>query len=313
MTRPKIAPSDFVAINAVVAAARQPADVICDRWSLMLVLAAFLGETRFGGLMERTGMASRLLTARLRSLESHGAVLRMPYCMHPPRHEYRLTNMGEGLFEVIMQMARWEQNWPSEGGSAPVAIQHVTCQAPLRPQLRCRACGLAATARDIDLKVSPAQLQHRPPKQTSHRRSIVSSGDGDALRQLLGPSLDIFGDKWGIEILLCAFFRIRRFGDFRLCTGIAANILADRLERLVAAGVLISPRDAADEPGYRLTEKGIDLYGVLVAIEAWADAWLRKRYRSPVRLIHRDCGKTFRPLTTCAACGELVLRSDVRF
>ncbi|WP_394760475.1 winged helix-turn-helix transcriptional regulator [Phenylobacterium sp.] len=312
MTRPSIAPSDALAINAVLVSSRQAVDAICDRWTLALVLAMLQGERRFNGLMGRTGIATRLLSARLRALEAAGIVVRMPYSMHPLRHEYHLTNMGSDLADVLLQMLRWEQNWRSAGEAASRVV-HLNCGEPLHPELRCAACGAPVGARDIELKLSRAQLQHMPEKQSVHRRSTVTSRDRPFSPQMLGASLDIFGDKWGIEILLCAFFRIRRFNDFRLCTGISANILTDRLERLVASGILAANNDAAGQAGYWLTTKGVDIYGVVVAVEKWADTWLRSRYRSPVRLIHRACGHEFRSLTTCANCEKAADRSNVGF
>ena len=312
MTRPLIAPSDSLAINAVLVSSRQAIDAVCDRWTLALVLAMLQGERRFNGLIEATGIATRLLATRLRALESGGIVVRMPYSMHPPRQEYHLTNMGNDLSSVLFQMLRWEQNADAVG-STTARIAHLTCGAPLRPQLRCSACRALAGARDIELKLSRAQLHHMPEKQSIHRRSTVTSQGGSSAPQLLGESLDIFGDKWGIEILLCAFFRIRRFNDFRLCTGISANILTDRLERFVASGILVRDQHALGQAGYRLSAKGVDLYGVIVSVERWADTWLRSRYRSPVRLIHRTCGHEFRPLTTCAHCEETVDRAHVGF
>ena len=109
----------------------------------------------------------------------------------------------------------------------------------------------------------------------------------------------MFGDKWGIEILICAFFGLRRFNDVRAATGISSNILSDRLGRLTAAGILAEARPGSDVQGYWLTEKGLDLYPVTVAVQTWADRWLPDRIRSPVRLIHTPCGR------------EIVLRSSM--
>ena len=47
--------------------------------------------------------------------------------------------------------------------------------------------------------------------------------------------------------------------------------------------------------GYWLTPRGLDLYGVLVAIQHWADHWLAARLRAPIRLVHRGCGAAFLP------------------
>jgi DNA-binding HxlR family transcriptional regulator len=312
MTRLAVLPADALAINGVLASSRQAIDAVCDRWTLSLVLAMLRGETRFGGLMVRTGIASRLLTARLRALAAEGLILSMPYSMHPPRLEYRLTIKGADLADVIVQMLRWEVNWGLAGPGAS-SIVHRSCGATLHPDLRCAACGVVTGAREIRLKLSRSQLQKAPRKQMRHRRSIIDSHGCAGTDQVLGPSLDVFGDKWGIEILLCAFSRVRRFNEFRACTGIAPNILADRLERFVAAGILRRDQAPASHPRYSLSEKGIDIYGVLVSVERWADAWLRARYRSPVRLIHTPCGKVFRPLTGCTTCGGLATKETVAF
>lgn len=311
MTRASIAPSDAVAINAVLVASRQAVDAICDRWSLSLMLAALQGERLFSGLQAHTGMASGLLTARLGALESAGVLERARSTARLSGHEYRLTQAGEALAPVLLQMLRWDRNWAKAAEPVSQALRHSACGHPLRLDLRCAACGRPAGARDIELRVSATQLRRMPAKQTARRRSSLSGHAGGTTPQVLGPSLDVFGDKWGIEILLCAFFRIRRFSDFRASTGVSANILADRLARFVAAGVMTPALGGSRHAGYRLTEQGIDLYGAIVAIQDWADAWLPGRYRSPVQLIHRDCGAIYHPALSCAACERPMDLGDV--
>ena len=254
--------------------------MICDRWSLTLILAAFHGATRYVEFAKLTGMADRLIAERLKTLEQQGLFSRELYSRRPLRHGYRLTPMGRQTSEIFRQMVRWQVN--SDLPPDPAVLAWV---APLSESLACPGCGQALTARDIDLRLVPGLLRQIPDKQVARRRSTLPAGSGP---MGLGPSLDIFGDKWGIEVLICAFMRLRRFSDMRAATGMAANILTDRLARLSDLG-LLSKSDA----GYRLTERGLDLYGVTVAIQDWADAWLEPRFRSPVRLIHRHCGGVF--------------------
>lgn len=305
MARSVTAPTDAIAINAVLFAVRQAADVVCDRSALMLLIAALLGERRYNGFATRTGLASRTVASRLRTLEDLGLMVRMPYSVRPLRHEYSLSVMGQDFAQVVLQMMGWEQRQSDGGGAIPLV--HALCGAEFQPHLRCAACGREAGARDIDLSVSQAQLRNMPVKQTLHRRPSSRGGGRDAVggsAEMLPASLDIFGDKWGVEIIICAFLRVRRFGAFRDATGIAANILSDRLDRLVAAGIF-----RKDAPGggpgfadYRLTEKGLDLFGILMALQDWADAWLRERVRSPVRFVHRACGQVFHAASACGSC-----------
>ena len=87
-------------------------------------------------------------------------------------------------------------------------------------------------------------------------------------------SLERIGDRWSLLIVRDLMVRgLRTFRDFqRSSEGIASNILADRLRRLRAAGILVAEREAGDarQVNYRLTEKGIDLAPVLLDLLIWA-------------------------------------------
>ena len=53
---------------------------------------------------------------------------------------------------------------------------------------------------------------------------------------------------------------------------------------------------------YRLSQKGQDLYPVLVSIMTWGDTY--KNDTPPVRLVHRNCGHEAAPRVTCSHCAE---------
>ena len=86
-------------------------------------------------------------------------------------------------------------------------------------------------------------------------------------------SLEILGDRWSLLIVRDLMIRgYRTFKDFLTSgEGIASNILADRLEKLQTAGIVISTVDEADSRrlNYRLTQKGIDLAPVLLELFVW--------------------------------------------
>jgi DNA-binding HxlR family transcriptional regulator len=89
----------------------------------------------------------------------------------------------------------------------------------------------------------------------------------------VGISLDVFGDRWSLLIVRDMMVRgLRTFKDFlESGEGIATNVLAQRLRRLEAAGIITAEREAADgrRVNYRLTEKGIDLAPVLLELLLW--------------------------------------------
>jgi DNA-binding HxlR family transcriptional regulator len=69
-------------------------NLIGDRWTLLILYAAFMGVKRFDGFVTLTGIARSLLTDRLKRLEAGGVLERRLYQDRPPRYEYRLTAMG---------------------------------------------------------------------------------------------------------------------------------------------------------------------------------------------------------------------------
>ena len=311
---------DAPTVNAVLIAVRQAANVLCDRWSLVTLLLAHAGVHRFTAFSERSGMASRLLTSRLAMLEEQEIIVRMPYTRRPLRYDYHLSHMGLGLFEVFATMARWEQAWhpagPGATGAGRLRIEHLTCgAASVNPVPHCASCNAVLSARDIQLVASQREIKAMPTKETSYRRSTLSTTRrGIGAPVPLAHAIDVFGDKWGIELVMCLFTRVRKFSDFQLHLGISTNILSDRLARLGALGILRQTTDA-DRYGkgaYALTDKGIDLHPILLAIQAWADEWLRERLRSPVKFVHRPCGQPLQLRVSCDHCGAPLARGNSR-
>ncbi|MEV4706992.1 helix-turn-helix domain-containing protein [Actinoplanes sp. NPDC049316] len=110
----------------------------------------------------------------------------------------------------------------------------------------------------------------------------------------IGRAMAVLGEKWTFVVLREVFNGVRRFADMREHTGMPRQVLADRLASLVEHGVL--RREPYREPGsrvrheYRLTDKGFDLYPVLVAVKEWGDRYLADPGGPPLTLTHRDCG-----------------------
>jgi DNA-binding HxlR family transcriptional regulator len=90
----------------------------------------------------------------------------------------------------------------------------------------------------------------------------------------LNASVEMLGDRWSLLIIRDMMLRgFRSYKQFMECyEGIATNILADRLQKLVAYGIIATQPDPADGRKliYSLTSKGIDLAPVLTEMVLWA-------------------------------------------
>lgn len=131
----------------------------------------------------------------------------------------------------------------------------------------------------------------------------------------IAQTLEVVGEWWTLMILRDAFQGVRRFDDFQQDLGIARNVLTQRLQRLVGEGILERRRyqTQPERFEYRLTEKGIDLYPVLISLMRWGDRWAVGTDGPPLVLTHKSCGHEGLPAMACQGCGEEVGARDMRF
>lgn len=130
----------------------------------------------------------------------------------------------------------------------------------------------------------------------------------------IARTLDVIGDWWSLLIVRDAFLGKRRFSEFQKSLGMAKNILCARLQKLVADGVLIMApvSDGSVYQEYRLTEKGRDLYLVLVALRQWGERHLFEIGEASPPLVDRKTGQPVKPLELRSKDRRLLGPSDLR-
>ena len=121
-------------------------------------------------------------------------------------------------------------------------------------------------------------------------------------------TLDLIGEKWSLLVLRDAMNGVRRFDDFRRHMGLSEAVLADRLRKLVAAGVLetVPYREAGHRTRheYRLTGKGWELWPVMIALKQWGDRYTADAEGPPLEVLHRDCGEPVEAVVVCTGDHE---------
>ena len=145
---------------------------------------------------------------------------------------------------------------------------------------------------------------------------------GDKLREplrdlaecSLPAALEAMGERWSFLILRAAFNGLHHFEEYQSELGIARNILANRLSRLVEHGIL--KRDALPEDRrkieYRLTEKGEALLPTMLALRQWGERWETGMPSTPVLVDNRD-GRAIRPITVNAWDGRPLTKSELHW
>ena len=118
-----------------------------DRWTLLIVEALLPGAARFNQLQARVdGIATNVLSQRLKHLEQEGLVAAEAYSRRPPRYAYRLTGAGQELADVLRLLAAWG----AEHGEDTQTPAHSLCGTPLTPRWHCPTCDTPVDDPDAD-------------------------------------------------------------------------------------------------------------------------------------------------------------------
>jgi DNA-binding HxlR family transcriptional regulator len=125
----------------------------------------------------------------------------------------------------------------------------------------------------------------------------------------LARALEILGERWTLLVVRDAFHGLTRYDEFVRSLGVATNVLSTRLHKLVEHGVL---ERRGSRGAYHLTQKGRDLFPVVLTLMAWADRYEAGPDGPEVRILHTVCDHEAGGSLHCAHCSEMVALSDLR-
>ena len=125
----------------------------------------------------------------------------------------------------------------------------------------------------------------------------------------IARTLAIVGERWTLLIMRELLLGRRRFEELRRNTGVATNILSDRLTTLVDQGLV---DHHGEPPEYSPTPKGRDLVPVLLALMNWGDRHTAPDDGPPVVAVHTSCGHDAQPRMHCEHCGDEISPREIR-
>ncbi|RYY28212.1 MAG: transcriptional regulator [Sphingomonadales bacterium] len=130
----------------------------------------------------------------------------------------------------------------------------------------------------------------------------------------LPAALEAMGERWSFLILRGSFNGLHHFEEFQSELGIARNILANRLARLVDHGILARQPCADDrrKVEYCLTDKGYALLPTMVALRQWGERWETGVPASPILVDTRD-GQQVRQVEVLSHDGRVLTKGDLNW
>lgn len=157
-------------------------------------------------------------------------------------------------------------------------------------------------------KVAPSPAKPKAVRQKPKQASKAGSGDqkNPLVRNCsVDRTLTILSDAWSFLVLREIYLGARRFDQIQGVLHMPRSTLSDRLNRLTDHKVIRrDPLPNSTRFDYRLTERGFDLYLVMLTMLRFGDDWLAGKKPPPLRLIHSTCGHECHPVTLCSSCNE---------
>jgi DNA-binding HxlR family transcriptional regulator len=164
LTRPTATP-DCRDIDLANGSLRRAAEVVGDKWVMMIVRDAMIGITRFDDLRTRLGCSAPVLSNRLRRLVREKILESVPY-REPgqrTRLEYRLTDKGFALFHALAALMHWGDSYLADPGGPAFSVRHTDCGGLARIGSYCERDGSAIEVGHLYIAPGPgARLARRP-------------------------------------------------------------------------------------------------------------------------------------------------------
>ena len=136
-------------------------EVIGERWTLLILRDAIVGLQRFEEFQESLGIATNVLTNRLKLLRDEGVLERVPDPDRPGRPKYVLTDNGRELGPVLFILLKWgDRHYPTPAGPPRLSL-HTGCGGTVDADLHCQRCGQQVNFGQLDLPLGPGAPPHR--------------------------------------------------------------------------------------------------------------------------------------------------------
>jgi DNA-binding HxlR family transcriptional regulator len=135
----------------------QVADILGDRWTILVLREAFYGVHRYGEMVRNLGIARNVLAARLKALVADGLLERRRYRTDPDWYEYVLSDAGRDLYGAIVALLHWaDVHLPAPAGEE-LRLRHRACGHPTHARVVCAACGEELDPREVDVELVPVR------------------------------------------------------------------------------------------------------------------------------------------------------------
>ena len=286
-------------------------EIVGDTPTLLILEAYWLGERRFDGFCKQTGLLKTVVSDRLKRLINNNCLVKIAYCERPRRYEYKATEQLIDFHPLALAMLHWERTWNRKPGKISVTLTHTHCGNETNPIPVCKCCRTPIDPRQVAWKTGPGVGYMEAEYSRRRRQSAATEHD----TRLFDEIIQVIGNRWATLILRSLFSGINQYQEILQDTAMATNILSDRLAELCQNELVVKipvPEDSR-KVQYKLTEKGMSIYPILLTLLQWGDRWRPAPEGPPLLLTHTTCGNPLELEMACSVCDTEMLPADTQY
>lgn len=271
-------------------------EILSDTWTYLIIREAFFGAKRFAEFHNALKIPRATLSKRLAKLESVKVLERLGEAGKGEHRPYFLTERGIDLYPITLAMMAFGDLWLCEG-TPPLALFHKDCRSWFSPRVVWQETGELINAKRVRVRIPSDYWIPRSDKLVRQRRATWDGSVQGRRPCSVERMLSIVGDRWTFLILQEFFHGNHRFDDFAKNLMIGPNILSGRLANLQRAHFI---ERIPGNNGYRLTAKGLDIYGPMILMKIWGERWLRQNQKNFEFVDNQN--RSLTPIAICSSC-----------
>ena len=143
--------------------------ILGDRWTFLILREAFFGIRYYDGFLANLGIATNILSQRLKILVENGILERGKDKKDARRVRYGLTRKGLELYSITLAILEWGDRWLAGAEGPPLLLYHETCGHRLKSVMCCAHCGEPVDARDVRYEEGPGMAAFKGPEKRKKR------------------------------------------------------------------------------------------------------------------------------------------------
>ncbi len=153
-------------------------ELVGEWWSMLIIREAYYGTRRFDDFQRNLGIATNILTARLRILVRNGLLQKVADPVDRRRFDYRLTEKGRDLFPATIALLQWGDRWLQTPKTIPLRVVSKSDGSPIAAVAVRSTTGKELTMRDVTWIPGPGATA---AQRARHSQIEGVKGDGSAL------------------------------------------------------------------------------------------------------------------------------------